>query len=113
MATNTVQSEGFQKFWESYPRKVAKKRAESIWNRLKPDETLIKRIIADVVVRSSSEDWTKGGGQFIPHPATYLNGERWEDEVETCVPMTGFSKFGSGTLRLDYETTLTCGPGQS
>lgn len=26
-----------------------------------------------------SRDWLKDGGQFIPHPATFLNQRRWED----------------------------------
>lgn len=30
----------------------------------------------------TSEQWKKDGGQFIPHPTTWLNGDRWEDEVE-------------------------------
>ena len=25
-------------------------------------------------------DWKKNGGQFIPHPSTWLNNRRWEDE---------------------------------
>ena len=28
-----------------------------------------------------STDWTKDGGQFIPHASTWLNGKRWEDEL--------------------------------
>ncbi|MNH08813.1 hypothetical protein D3C79_682460 [compost metagenome] len=31
-----------------------------------------------------STDWTKDGGQFIPHAATWLNGKRWEDELPTA-----------------------------
>ena len=27
-----------------------------------------------------SEQWTREGGQFIPHPSTYLNEGRWMDE---------------------------------
>jgi hypothetical protein len=29
-----------------------------------------------------SEDWIKSDGQFIPYPATWLNGKRWEDEIQ-------------------------------
>ena len=29
----------------------------------------------------ASSQWQKDGGQFIPHPATWLNQERWEDEI--------------------------------
>ena len=30
-----------------------------------------------------SPQWKKDNGEFIPHPATWLNGKRWEDEVQT------------------------------
>ena len=29
----------------------------------------------------NSDEWAEDGGRYIPHPATWLNGERWEDEV--------------------------------
>ena len=29
-----------------------------------------------------SEQWKKDDGQFIPHPTTFLNGERWNDEID-------------------------------
>ena len=29
----------------------------------------------------ASDEWKRDGGRFIPHPATWLNGKRWEDEV--------------------------------
>jgi len=36
-------------------------------------------IIADVKTRlATDEQWIKG---FIPYPTTYLNGDRWEDEL--------------------------------
>ena len=28
-----------------------------------------------------TEQWKDNGGRFIPHPATWLNQRRWEDEV--------------------------------
>jgi hypothetical protein len=28
----------------------------------------------------------KSGGAFIPYPATWLRGERWEDELEVKLP---------------------------
>jgi hypothetical protein len=34
-----------------------------------------------VKVWKNSQQWTKDGGQFIPMPATWLNGRRWEDET--------------------------------
>lgn len=71
----------FDQFWSSYPKKVAKRKAELAWKKIKPSEHAL--IYADVQKRSASEDWRKNNGQFIPYPATYLNGERWKDQANT------------------------------
>lgn len=73
--------EGFQRFWVSYPRKVAKTAAIQAWNRLAPDEKLLRQILKSLDAYRQSESWTKDGGRFIPHPATWLNGRRFEDEL--------------------------------
>lgn len=38
-----------------------------------------------------SADWTKDGGQYIPHAATWLNGKRWEDELPQPVSAAPFA----------------------
>src|SRR5215471_7345523 len=69
---------GFATFWASYPRKTAKKAAQKAWNRLRPDAALEERILAALAVHKASRQWAEG---IIPHPATWLNGRRWEDEA--------------------------------
>ena len=76
----SVFSDGFDDFWSAYPRHVKKKTAFEAWLKLKPDEELRKKIIADIIRRKSSE-WSKTDIRYIPHPSTYLNQRRWEDEV--------------------------------
>ena len=71
-----------EEFWVAYPRRQAKKDAEAAWRKLNPDRGLIDGILRDVQRRKSSQEWQKDGGKFIPLPATYLNGSRWEDEIE-------------------------------
>jgi uncharacterized protein YdaU (DUF1376 family) len=71
---------GFDRFWQAYPRKEAKPTAAKGFARLKPDEPLLAVMLAAVDRQSRSEQWTKDGGQFIPLPATWINGRRWEDE---------------------------------
>lgn len=71
---------GWEAFWAAYPRKVAKRAAFKAWTRLQPGADLIERIVADVKLRAESYDWTRDQRRFVPHPATYLNGERWEDD---------------------------------
>jgi hypothetical protein len=73
--------ERFDEFWLVYPRKVSKDKAvKSFGNHVKEDE--IDIVIADVIKRSKSADWTKDNGQYIPHPTTYLNQRRWEEVIE-------------------------------
>jgi len=72
---------GFDEFWKLYPRKVAKASAMKSWIRTgAPDsQALIDTILADIRRRVDSE-WNGKEIQYIPHPSTYLNQRRWEDE---------------------------------
>jgi hypothetical protein len=73
-------SAAFDAFWRAYPKRVGKAKAKESFTRLKPDETMLAIMLAAVERQKSSRDWTKDGGQFIPHPSTWLNARRWEDE---------------------------------
>jgi uncharacterized protein YdaU (DUF1376 family) len=70
---------GFDRFWDAYPRKAAKAAASKAFARLRADDALLALILAAVARQSASEQWRKDGGEFIPYPATWLNGRRWED----------------------------------
>jgi len=69
----------FNDFYKQYPRKVAKKAAEKAWNRL----TFTEQTIALTAISKHNEYWqqTETEMQFIPHPATWLNQGRYEDEL--------------------------------
>lgn len=70
----------FERFWAAYPRKTAKRNALKAFEKLNVTEALLTEMLAALDWQRQSEGWTKDGGQFIPHPATWLNGRRWEDE---------------------------------
>lgn len=76
----------FALFWSAYPRKAAKGDAEKAFNKIKPDDELLKTMIDAIDAQSRSPDWIKDGGQFIPYPATWLNQKRWEDEISRASP---------------------------
>lgn len=71
----------FELFWQAYPRKVAKGAALTVWLRLKPSDEMTATMIAAVHEQAKSAQWLKDGGQFIPHPRTWLNQGRWEDQA--------------------------------
>ncbi|GAA5231765.1 hypothetical protein FOZ76_14545 [Verticiella sediminum] len=74
----------FQAWWAAYPRKCAKKAAERAWSRM-PEAH--RRAACDALP-VHVEHWRARYGEersFIPHPATWLNGERWDDELDPIV----------------------------
>lgn len=70
----------FDDFWKHYPRKVAKPNALKAWLKLKPDDDLTKKIISAI----SNQNLASREQQFIPHPASWLNAQRWEDEIKVA-----------------------------
>ena len=76
---------GFNLFWERYPKKLAKRDAEKAFAKINPDEKLFNLILEKLELYKQSEAWLKDGGQFIPYPATWLNGRRWEDEFTPTI----------------------------
>ena len=69
----------FQEFWFIYPRKIAKQDAIKAFRKVPPAK--LSEILKAVEAQKQSKQWLKDNGAFIPHPATWLNGERWNDEV--------------------------------
>lgn len=76
-----LQSIPFEAFWDVYPRKTNKAKAKASWNRLKPDDALFDKIELNINARLQAGDWSLDDKTVIPHASTYLNNERWEDEV--------------------------------
>tara|TARA_R110000868_G_scaffold101793_1_gene280392 strand:+ start:417 stop:1247 length:831 start_codon:yes stop_codon:yes gene_type:complete len=76
--TTPLPPEGFGFFWEKYPKKVGKPAALKAFKTAKLNGDL-SAVLADIDRRMVGEDWRKEGGQYVPHPATYLNQRRWED----------------------------------
>jgi hypothetical protein len=68
----------FNLFWSIYPKKVGKKECQKIWGRLKVEGGKFMAISEHL--RLAYIDTEK---QFIPNPSTYLNGEKWNDEILT------------------------------
>ena len=97
--------DGFDHFWSAYPRKVGKKDAVKVWNQIKPDDNLIEQIVQGVERWKRSEQWTKDEGRFIPYPATFLRGERWNEydraEVTPSPKPTAVKNYDDGEDFLD------------
>jgi len=71
--------ERFDEFWKHYPRKVAKKEAKKIW--LKIDDELYF-VILNAIKEQAKNNFKEKENTYIPHAASWLNGDRWEDAIE-------------------------------
>jgi hypothetical protein len=81
--------DGFRKFWESYPRKVAKKAAEKAFARA-IKETTLEQMLAGLAI--DKQDWKEE--RFTPHPATWLNGGRYLDHQDKLNPLKTYRPPG-------------------
>ena len=75
----------FERFWAVYPRKAAKAAARRAFDRINPDEALMEIMTTAIEKWKKTEQWNDNDGRYIPHPATWLNQRRWEDELPTPV----------------------------
>lgn len=71
---NTSEENGFEKFWQLYPRKVGKGQARRAF------ATALKKTSLPVLLDAVQGYEFDPRERFKPHPATWLNGERWLDE---------------------------------
>ena len=69
----------FAQFWEAYPKKLGKKAAAKAWGKAR-DKPALPDLLAAVERQKAWPQWQRDGGQYIPHPASWLNQGRWSDE---------------------------------
>lgn len=74
-------AEAFEVFWKLYPNKKSKKDARKAWEKLKPGAELRLTLMTALGNHRISRDWAKDDGQYVPMASTWLNGERWTDEL--------------------------------
>jgi len=73
------EADGFEAFYELYPKKVGRGQASKAYR------AALKKSDAETILgglKAHLPAWKNTDRQFIPNPSTWLNGERWEDEVE-------------------------------
>jgi hypothetical protein len=78
----SVISDLFAKFWDSYPRKVAKPDALKAFKRTHPTEDVLAQMLSAIERQGLVRRVQAGESRFIPHPATWLNQERWKDQED-------------------------------
>jgi hypothetical protein len=70
----------FDAFWSAYPRKVAKGAARRAFDKLTDKDAAVT---ASAAYAAAVALWSDEDKQFVPHPATWLNDGRFEDDPST------------------------------
>jgi len=70
----------FEEFWVSYPKKVGKADARKAFSKLTEEQ----KSAAISAIETHKQFWKIKQTEidYIPYPATWLRGERWEDELD-------------------------------
>lgn len=95
----------FERFWTVYPRHEKRKDAERAFAKALSTHNglTIDTLINAVEAQKKSRQWLEDGGRYIPHPATWLNGEQWENEVQTAPSQVGAERKEKPTQAdMDY-----------
>lgn len=81
-----TKQELFEIFWSAYPRKVGKGACRKIWDRKKFNEETLNQMLDTIKWQKDLIQWQNPA--YIPHPSTWLNQERWEDERDDKLMVT-------------------------
>lgn len=89
----------FNQFYAQYPRKLKKQETKKWFKKNKPSNELFNTMMNSLEQFRASTGWQKDGGKYIPHPSTWLNQKRWEDEdIEQNKPMSALERAFLGEV---------------
>lgn len=92
----------FDEFWKAYPKKSAKQDALKAFRKLNC-RAFLPKIIESLKQHKQCRQWIEEDGRFIPYPATWLNRQSWNDEVEVS---TGKSSVLTNADKVRYSQEL-------
>lgn len=73
----------FESFWAMYPRKISKLKSKEKYLKILKSNKTPEKIHITILegLKRHLPIWEKTETKFIPHATTWLNGERWNDDV--------------------------------
>jgi hypothetical protein len=81
---------GFDAFWNAYPRHTGQREARDAYEEVCHDGDTASKIVEAVNRQKRTDEWRRDGGRFVPAPAKWLIGRRWNDETATRRSHIGF-----------------------
>jgi hypothetical protein len=88
-------------WWSAVGHKIGKKKAESAWNRIQKAKRWDDAKWAELAKKlTEHQDRLVSNGASPIHPATWLNGERWEDQ---SIPLPSAESPADRARRMELE----------
>jgi len=100
LSANDWPSDWFEQFWKLYPRRIAKKDAARALDKVRRSGE-VEFLALLTAVENFARSVRGKDPQYIPHPATWINGGRWDDEL--AAPIESDTAWRS---RKAYEETM-------
>lgn len=72
---------GFRMFYAAYPYRTHRQDAWKAFKKIPHVLELLPTMLDAITRHKLTTQWVKDDGQFIPHPATWLNGQQWTNEA--------------------------------
>ncbi len=79
--TSPEEDHRFMEFWSRYPRKTKRPDAYRAWKKHNCGKSRLEEVMSSLNIYINGP-WHGKDKQFIPYPASWLNGEPWNDEIE-------------------------------
>lgn len=105
-----ISDEDFDRFWAAYPRRTAKGTARTAWAKALKRGAAAETIIAAAEKFRDHLAATKADPKYTPYPASWLNGERYDDEPgpagQQCPAVNGHRPYTNPTDTSAYYGDL-------
>jgi predicted phage replisome organizer len=73
----------FNTFWNQYPKKAKLKQSYDYFLKLDVSKELLNTILEALSEQSTSEQWNRELGRFIPDAVKWLKNQSWNDNLAT------------------------------
>lgn len=73
--------DGFDRFWQLYPKQTGEREARAAWEELSPGEDTQSQILEALHRAKSSPQWREEHGRYIPKAAKWLRERQWSNLV--------------------------------
>lgn len=75
------EEESFNAWFDEYPKQTDRHEAGRQWLAIRSARPSLENLLAVLQTQKESEQWIRDDGRYVPNPAAYLAGRKWEDKL--------------------------------